>query len=70
LVDQCLVGVDELVHDLHERRDCGGAFPVTVDDLVIPNANAGVAVLEELVGVVTKPLACLHGHPLEVEGVS
>jgi hypothetical protein len=32
--------------------------------------NAGVAVLEELVGVVAQPLAGLHGHPPEVEGVS
>jgi hypothetical protein len=46
------------------------ALLVAVHDLVIPNANTGVAVLEELVGVVAKPLASLHGHPPEVEGVS
>jgi hypothetical protein len=24
LVDQRFVSVDELVHEIHERRDCGG----------------------------------------------
>jgi hypothetical protein len=37
--------------------------------LVVPNADAGVAVLEEPVGVVPQPLSGLHGHPSEVEGV-
>jgi hypothetical protein len=66
LVDQGLFRVDQLVDDLHERRDRRGAglvdllkdlavletFFVAVDDLVVPNADAGVAVLEEPVGVV------------------
>jgi hypothetical protein len=56
--------------DLLEDLTVPDAFLVVVDDLVILDANVGVAVLEELVGVVTKPLACLHGHPPEVEGVS
>jgi hypothetical protein len=25
LVDQRFFGVDELIYDLHERRDCGGS---------------------------------------------
>jgi hypothetical protein len=84
LVDQRLFGVDELVYNLHERRDYYGtrladllkdlavpeAFLVAIDDLVVLDANAGVAVLEEPVGVVAKPLSDLHAHPLEVEGVS
>jgi hypothetical protein len=32
---------------------------VAVDDLVVPDADTGVAVLEELVGVVPQPLAGL-----------
>jgi hypothetical protein len=43
---------------------------VTVDDLVILDTDAGVAVLEELVGVMSKLLVGLHGHPPEVEGIS
>jgi hypothetical protein len=31
-------------------------FLVAVDDLVVPDADAGVAVLEEPVGVVAQPL--------------
>jgi hypothetical protein len=42
---------------------------VAFDDLVVPDADAGVAVLEELVGVVAEPLVGLHGDPLEVECV-
>jgi sulfur carrier protein ThiS len=67
LVDQGFLCVDQLVDNLHERRDCCGArlvdllkdlavpetFLVAVDDLVVPNSNAGVAVLEEPVGVVS-----------------
>jgi hypothetical protein len=60
LVDQCFLGVDELVDDLHKWCDLCGArlvdlikelavpetFIVAVDDLVLPDANASVAVLE------------------------
>jgi hypothetical protein len=46
------------------------AFLVAVDELVVSDANAGVTVLEEPVGVVAKSLTSLHGHPPEVEGVS
>jgi hypothetical protein len=84
LVDQCFLGVDKLVEDLHEWRELGGArlmdllkdlvvpetFLVPIDDLVIPVADAGIAVLEEPVGVVAQLLAGLHGHPPEVESVS
>jgi hypothetical protein len=84
LVDQHFLGVDELVDNLHEWRDLDGAgfmdllkdlavsetFLVAIDDMVIPNADAGVAVLEELIGVVPQPLSGLHGHPSEVEGIS
>jgi hypothetical protein len=84
LVDQGLLCVDQLVDDLHERRDRRGVvlvnlledltvpetFLVAIDDLVIPNADTGVAVLEESVGVVPQPLARLHGHPPEVEGIA
>jgi hypothetical protein len=84
LVDQCFLGVDELVDDLHEWCDLSGAglvdllkdfavsetFLVAVDELVVPNADAGVAILKEPVGVVPQPLSGLHGHPPEVEGIS
>jgi hypothetical protein len=67
LVDQGLLGVDELVDDLHKWRDLRGArlidllkdlavpeaFLIAVDDLVVLCTGAGVAVLEELVGVVS-----------------
>jgi hypothetical protein len=56
--------------DLLEDLVVLDAFLVDVHDLVTPDANAGVAVLEEPVGVVAKPLTGLHGHPPEVEGVS
>jgi hypothetical protein len=73
LVDQGLLRVDQLVDDLHERHDRHGiglvnlledlvvpeTFLVAVDDLVVPDADTGVAVLEELVGVVPQPLAGL-----------
>jgi hypothetical protein len=66
LVDQGLLRVDQLVDDLHEWRDLRGAglvnllkdlavpetFLVAVDDLVVPNADAGVTILEDPVGVV------------------
>jgi hypothetical protein len=66
LVDQVFLGVDEFVDNLHEWRDLRGAgledllkdfavpetFLVAIDNLVIPDADASVAVLEELVGVV------------------
>jgi hypothetical protein len=45
-------------------------FLVAVDDMVVPYTDASVAVLEEPIGVVPQPLARLHGHPPEVEGVS
>jgi hypothetical protein len=45
-------------------------FLVVVHDLVVADTNAGVAVLEEPVGVVAKALAGLHGHPPEVEVIS
>jgi hypothetical protein len=45
-------------------------FLVAIDNLVVPNTDASVAVLEEPVGVVAQPLTGLHGHPPEVEGVS
>jgi hypothetical protein len=58
LVDQSFLCVDQLVDDLHEQRDLRGAglvnllkdlavpetFLIAVNDLVIPNADAGVAV--------------------------
>jgi hypothetical protein len=67
LVDQGLLGVDELVDDLHKWRDLRGArlvdllkhlaVPeasiVAVDDLVDPSTDARVAVLEEPVGIVS-----------------
>jgi hypothetical protein len=56
--------------DLLEDLVVLDAFLVAVRDLVTPDANAGVAVLEEPVGVVAKTLTGLHGHPPEVEGVS
>jgi hypothetical protein len=56
--------------DLLEDLVVLDVFLVAVYDLVAPDANAGVAVLEEPVGLVAKPLAGLHGHPPEVEGVS
>jgi hypothetical protein len=73
LVDQGLLRVDQLVDDLHERHDRHSVglvnlledlvvpetFLVAVDDLVVPDADTGVAVLEELVGVVPQPLAGL-----------
>jgi hypothetical protein len=76
--------VDVLVDDLHEWRDlCSArlmdllkdlavpeAFHVAVDDLVVPDADASVAVLEEPVGIVSQPLPGLHGHPPDVEGIS
>jgi hypothetical protein len=84
LVDQGLLCVDQLVDDLHKQRDRRGTglvdllkdltvpetFLVAVDELVVPNADTGVAVLEEPVGVVSQQLARLHGHPPEVEGVA
>jgi hypothetical protein len=74
LVDQRFFSVDELVDDLHEWRDLGGArlmnlledlvipetFLVAVDDLVIPDADTGVAVLEEPVGVVVLLTVYIH----------
>jgi hypothetical protein len=56
--------------DLLEDLAVLDAFLVDVHDLVVPDTGVGVVVLEELVGVVSKPLAGLHGHPPEVEGVS
>jgi hypothetical protein len=64
LVDEGLLVVDELVDDLHKWRDHRGArlvyllkdlavpkaFLVAIDDPVVPNVDAGVAVLEEPVG--------------------
>jgi hypothetical protein len=66
LVDQGFLCVDQLVDDLHERCDLRGArlvdllkelavpdtFLVPVENLFVPNADAGVTVLEEPVGVV------------------
>jgi hypothetical protein len=66
LVDQGFLCVDQLVDDLHEQCDLRGAglvnllkdlavpetLFVAVDDLVVPYADAGVAVLEEPIGVV------------------
>jgi sulfur carrier protein ThiS len=66
LLDQGFLGVDELVDDLHKWRDLRGArlvdllkdlavpetFLLAVDDLVVPNADTGVTILEEPVGVV------------------
>jgi hypothetical protein len=71
------------VHDLHECRNCGGTrlvdlledhavsntLLVAFDDLVVSNANTGVAVLEEPVGVVVELLVGLHGDPPKVEGI-
>jgi hypothetical protein len=56
--------------DLLEDLAVLDAFLVAVHNLVVPDANAGFAVLEEPIGVVAKPLVGLHGHPAEVEGVS
>jgi sulfur carrier protein ThiS len=66
LVDLRFLGVDELVDNLHERPELRGTrlmdllkdlavpetFLVAVDDLVVPNAETSVVVLEESVGVV------------------
>jgi hypothetical protein len=66
LVDQGLLCVDKLVDDLRELRDRRGAglmnlfenlavsktFIFAVDNLVVSNADTGLAVLEEPVGVV------------------
>jgi hypothetical protein len=66
LVDQGLLCVDKLVDDLRELRDRRGAglmnlfenlavsktFIFVVDNLVVSNADTGLAVLEEPVGVV------------------
>jgi hypothetical protein len=66
LVDQGLLCFDHLVDDLHERRDrrdgrlvdllkdlaVPKTFLLVVDDLFVRNADTGVTVLEELVGVV------------------
>jgi hypothetical protein len=66
LVDQGLLRVDQLVDDLHEWSDLRGAglvdllkdlvapetFLIAVDDLVVSNADAGITILEEPVGVV------------------
>jgi hypothetical protein len=84
LVHHHLVGVDEFVDDLNEGGDGGStrlvdllkdlaildAFLVALDDLVISDANACVAILEEFFGVVTEPLLGLHDDPPEVEGIS
>jgi sulfur carrier protein ThiS len=66
LVDQGFLCVDQLVDDLYEWSDIRGTrlvdllkdlavpetFLVAVDGMVIPNVDASVTVLEELVGVV------------------
>jgi hypothetical protein len=66
LVDQGFFCVDELGDDFHKWRNLHGArfvdllkdltvpetFLVAVDDLIVSNADAGVIVLEELVGVI------------------
>jgi hypothetical protein len=84
LVDQGFFRVEPLVDDLHEWRGRRGAermdllkdlavpetFLLVVDDLVTPNADTGVVVLEEPIGVVPQPLAGFHGHPPKVEGVA
>jgi hypothetical protein len=36
---------------------------VAVDDLVIPDTNIDVAVIEEPVGIVVEPLIVLRGDP-------
>jgi sulfur carrier protein ThiS len=60
LVNQGFFHIDQLIDDLHERCDRRGAglmdllkdlvvpetFLVAINDLVVPNADAGVAVLE------------------------
>jgi hypothetical protein len=65
-VEQGFPCVDQLVDDLHQWRDLRGArlmdllkdlavpetFLVAFDDLVVPDVDAGVTVLEELVDVV------------------
>jgi hypothetical protein len=56
--------------DLPEDVAVLDTFLVAVHDLVISDTDVGVAVLEEPVVVVTKPLTGLHGHPPDVEGVS
>jgi sulfur carrier protein ThiS len=67
LVDQGFLGVDEFVDDLHEWCDLRGTrlvdllkdlavpetFLVAIDNLVVPDADASVAVLEEPVGLVS-----------------
>jgi hypothetical protein len=64
LVDQGLLRVDQLIDDLHERCNRRGVglvnlledlavvetLLVAIDDLVVANADTGVAVLEEPVG--------------------
>jgi hypothetical protein len=43
---------------------------VALNDLVVSDANVGIMVLEEPVGVVMEPLLELHDDLPEVEGVS
>jgi hypothetical protein len=56
--------------DLLEDLAFLDTFLLAVHDLVVSNTKAGVAVLEEPVDVVAKPLTGLHGHPPEDEGFS
>jgi hypothetical protein len=56
--------------DLLKDHRVPKAFLVAINNLVVSDANTGVAVLKEPVGVVAKSLTGLHGHPPEVEVVS
>jgi hypothetical protein len=55
--------------DLLEDLAIPDAFLVAPNDLVVSDAYAGVAVLEELVRVFMEPFNGLHGDIPEVEGV-
>ena len=81
LVHKRVLRVDQLVDDLHEggNRSSTGlvdlfedlgvldAFLEALDDLIIPDADAGVSVREEPVGVAVKLLVGPHGDTAEIE---
>jgi hypothetical protein len=55
--------------DLLKDLAISDALLVAVNNLVVSDADTSVAVLEEPVGVVAKPLVGLHGDPPEVEAI-
>jgi hypothetical protein len=55
--------------DLLKDLAISDALLVAVNDLVVSDADKSVAILEESVGIVAKPLVGLHGDPPKVEGI-